>query len=240
MKNKHIWPFIISLFFPLFCFSQSENETEEEKPPKVYALRVGLDLIKPALTQFGNGYQGLELVGDLRLNNRVYVAAEFGSERKTQQSEQINFTTNGSYIKVGLDYNFFTNWKGMNNALYGGFRLAKSLHTHRVNNYTLYQTNQYLPINTTEGFLTGERDQLSSSWLEILFGTKVQLFPNFYAGISVRMHALLNNQQPQNFGNLHAPGFNKITDENKFGGSINYTLSYAFPFRFKKIKPKIE
>ena len=86
----------------------------------------------------------------------------------------------------------------MNNALYGGFRLAKSLHTHRVNNYTLYQTNQYLPINTTEGFLTGERDQLSSSWLEILFGTKVQLFPNFYAGISVRMHALLNNQQPQN------------------------------------------
>ena len=42
------------------------------------------------------------------------------------------------------------------------------------------------------------------------------------------------------FGNLHAPGFNKITDENKFGGSINYTLSYAFPFRFKKIKPKTE
>ena len=240
MKNKHIWPFIISLIVPLLCFSQEKNEVGEEKAPKVYALRLGLDLIKPALTQFGEDYQGLELVGDLRLNNRIYVAAELGSERKTQQSEQINFTTNGSYIKLGVDYNFFNNWKGMNNALYAGFRLSRSLHTHQVNSYTLYQTNQYLPIYTTEGYLTGERAQLSSSWFELLFGTKVELFPNFYAGISIRMHALLNNNQPQDFGNLHAPGFNKITDDNKFGAGINYTIAYAFPFRFKKEKTKAE
>ena len=235
MKIKHIWPFIISLLFPLLSFSQAE-----EKPPRTYALRAGIDLIKPALTQFGEGYQGLEIVGDLKLTNRFYVAAEIGSERKTQQSEQINFTTKGSYIKAGVDYNFFTNWKGMNNALYAGFRLARSLHTHSVNSYTLYQTNQYLQVNTTEGFLTGEREQLSSGWFELLFGTKVELFPNFYAGISVRMHALLNNAQPRDFGNLHAPGFNRITDDNKFGGGINYTLSYAFPFRFKKVKTKTE
>lgn len=235
MKIKYIWPFIISLLFPLLSFSQAE-----EKTPRTYALRAGIDLIKPTLTQFGEGYQGVEIVGDLKLTNRLYVATEIGSERKTQQSEQINFTTKGSYIKAGIDYNFFNNWKGMNNALYAGFRLARSLHTHNVNSYTLYQTNQYLQVNTTEGFLTGEREQLSSSWFELLFGTKVELFPNFYAGISVRMHALLNNVQPRDFGNLHAPGFNRITDDNKFGGGINYTLSYAFPFRFKKVKTKTE
>ena len=235
MKIKHIWPFIISLLFPLLSFSQAE-----EKLPKTYALRAGIDLIKPALTQFGEGYRGLEIVGDLKLTNRFYIAAEIGSERKTQQSEQINFTTKGSYIKAGIDYNFFNNWKGMNNALYAGFRLARSLHTHNINSYTLYQTNQYLQVNTSEGFLTGEREQLSSGWFELLFGTKVELFPNFYAGISVRMHALLNNVQPRDFGNLHAPGFNRITDDNKFGGGINYTLSYAFPFRFKKVKTKTE
>ena len=54
------------------------------------------------------------------------------------------------------------------------------------------------------------------------------------------MHALLNNNQPQDFGNLHAPGFNKITDDNKFGAGINYTIAYAFPFRFKKEKAKAE
>lgn len=54
------------------------------------------------------------------------------------------------------------------------------------------------------------------------------------------MHALLNNNQPRDFGNLHAPGFNKITDDNKFGAGINYTIAYAFPFRFKKEKSKAE
>ena len=107
-----------------------------------------------------------------------------------------------------------------------------------MNNYTLYALNQYLAVITSEGFLTGEREQLSTGWLEFLIGTKVQLLPNFYAGISLRMHGVLSNKQPQNFGNLYAPGFNRITDDNKFGGSINYTLTYSFPFRFKRKDPK--
>lgn len=235
MKSKHIWLFTISLLWSLFAFSQEEeNEVIENKAPRTFALRIGLDVIKPARTQFEEGFQGLELVGDLKLNNRVYIAAEIGSEKRTQQTEQINFTTKGSYIKAGVDYNFFNNWKGMNNALFVGVRLARSLHTHTVNNYTLYSLTQYIPVQTSEGFLTGERGQLSTGWFELLFGTKVQLLPNFYAGISLRMHGLLSNKQPQDFGNLYTPGFNKITDDNKFGGSINYTLTYSLPFRFKR------
>lgn len=234
MKSKHIWLFTISLLWSLFAFSQEEGKAKENKVPRTYALRVGLDMIKPARTQFEDGYQGLELVGDLKLSKRLFVAAEVGSEKRTQQSEQINFTTKGSYIKAGVDYNFFNNWKGMNNSLFIGFRLARSLHTHTVNNYTLYALSQYIPVPTSEGYLTGEREQLSTGWFELLFGTKVQLLPNFYAGLSLRMHGLLSNKQPQDFGNLYAPGFNRITDDNKFGGSFNYTLTYAFPFRFKK------
>lgn len=235
MKSKHIWLFTISLLWSLFAFSQEEGgKAEEKKFPRTYALRVGLDMIKPARTQFEDGYQGLEIVGDLKLSKRLFVAAEVGSEKRTQQSEQINFTTKGSYIKAGVDYNFFNNWKGMNNSLFIGFRLARSLHTHTVNNYTLYALSQYIPVPTSEGYLTGEREQLSTGWFELLFGTKVQLLPNFYAGLSLRMHGLLSNKQPQDFGNLYAPGFNRITDDNKFGGSFNYTLTYAFPFRFKK------
>ena len=223
----------------LVCFSQEEEkEGIEGKGPRTFALRAGLDMIKLGRTQFEEDYQGVEIVGDLRLNKKLAVAAEVGSEQRTQQTEQINFTTNGSYIKLGVDYNFFNNWKGMDNALFVGFRLARSLHTHTVNNYTLYALNQYLAVDTRDDFLTGEREQLSTGWFEFLFGTKVQLLPNFYAGISLRMHGLLSNKQPRNFGNLYAPGFNRITDDNKFGGSINYTLTYSFPFRFKRKDPK--
>ena len=109
MKSKHIWLFTISLLWSLFAFSQEEGKAKEDKVPRTYALRVGLDLIKPARTQFEEGYQGLELVGDLKLSKRLFVAAEVGSEKRTQQSEQINFSTKGSYIKAGVDYNFFNN-----------------------------------------------------------------------------------------------------------------------------------
>lgn len=257
MKIKHIWLFIISLFFWWSSQGQTDalvsenvsltNETNTAqisntvKIPKTYALRVGLDLIRPIKTQFDTDYQGLEIVGDLRLSRRFFVAVEIGSERKTQQTELINFTTNGSYFKLGFDYNFFNNWKGMNNALYIGLRYARSFHRHRVNHYELYRTDQYIrPPATTEGYLTGEHPQINNGWLELLFGTKVQLLPNLYAGISARLNILIDNPQLENFGNLYAPGFNKITDNNRFGAGINYTLSYAFPFRFKKVPPRAQ
>ena len=247
MKNKHIWLSTISLFLGLNLFGQIEGEASSlnntptieeivEKPKNHLALRVGMDIVKPIRTQLNSEFQGLELVGDLRLNRRIFVAAEIGSEKRTQQSELINFTTNGSYLKLGIDYNFFNNWKGMNNALYLGLRFARSLHTHTVNSYELYQLDQYLNETTSSGFLVGEREQLSNGWMELIFGTKVQLLPNLYAGISIRLNILLTNPQPDNFGNLYAPGFNKITDENSFGAGFNYTISYSFPFRFKKEK----
>lgn len=251
MKSKHIWLFSISLFFAGLGYSQQVSPSlinsieklpeEKSKEVRTYALRAGIDLVKPIRSSFDTNLQGIEIVGDLKLNRRLYIATEIGTEERTQQSELINFSTKGSYFKIGVDYNFFNNWKGMNNALYTGLRYARSIHTHTVNNYELYQLTQYLrqdPIN--QGYLTGEYEQLSNGWLELLFGTKVQLLPNFYAGISARLHILINNPQPENFGNLYAPGFNKITEDNQFGAGFNYTLSYAFPFRFGKHKAKAQ
>lgn len=245
MKSKRMWRYIIS-WVGLLTFGYAQAQTTvssatleefEANEPRTYALRAGIDIVKPLTSQFSNDFKGLEVVGDLQLSKRLYVAAEIGTEEKTQQAELINFTTRGSYVKVGIDYNFFNNWKGMNNALYLGVRYARSLHTHTVNQYELYQLTQYLGQGpTTSGFATGEREQLSNGWIELLVGTKVQLLPNFFAGISARLHILSQNPQPQNFGNLYAPGFNRITDDNKFGAGFNYTLTYSFPFRFRKKK----
>ena len=91
--------------------SAEEKEEIKEKTPRTFALRAGLDMIKLGRTQFEDGYQGLEIVGDVKLNKRLAVAAEIGSEQRTKQTEQVNFTTTGSYIKLGVDYNFFNNWK---------------------------------------------------------------------------------------------------------------------------------
>ncbi len=241
MNNKLTWLFIISSLFLSWETSAQEKEEikpiQEKKEPKTFALRAGIDLYKPIRTQFDKEFQGLEFVGDLKVGERLYVASEIGSEKRTIQSEQLNFTTSGSYIKVGIDYNMFTNWVGLNNDIFIGLRLARSIHKHTLNNYLVYITHHYWDTPTTDkGFANGERETLSTGWMEVIFGTKVEITSKFYLGLSLRVHRILTDDQPVNFGNLYVPGFNTVTDQNKFGASFNYTLTYSLPFRFRKAK----
>jgi len=226
----------------LIC--QDSLTVEKNKDLKIFSVRLGIDLFKPIKTNLDENFRGLEIVGDLKINRRIFIAAELGSEKKTQQTEQLNFTTKGSYIKLGIDYNFFNNWKGMDNSLFVGLRISNSIHSQRVNEYILYENYSAANFQNTyferaiirEGGLIGEREKLNSNWIEVVFGTKVEVLNNFYIGASIRLHRLLNNSQPDNFGNLYAPGFNKIVDDNRFGASFNYTVNYRFPLSFKKNK----
>ena len=244
MKIKHIWLFITSMLYGVNLICQDSLTIEKNKDFKVFSLRLGIDLFKPIKTNLDENFRGLEIVGDLKINRRIFIAAELGSEKKTQQTEQLNFTTKGSYIKLGIDYNFFNNWKGMDNSLFVGLRNSNSIHSQRVNEYILYENYSAANFQNTyferaiirEGGLIGEREKLNSNWIEVVFGTKVEVLNNFYIGASIRLHRLLNNSQPDNFGNLYAPGFNKIVDDNRFGASFNYTVNYRFPLSFKKNK----
>ncbi|MGB2502452.1 MAG: DUF6048 family protein [Flavobacteriaceae bacterium] len=255
MSNKHTWLFIIScLFLSMVTVAQENEETTEEiseetaektteenfeeKPIKesvTLALRAGIDLYKPIRTQFDKEFQGLEFVGDLKVGKRLYIASEIGTEKRTIEYENLNFTTSGSYIKLGIDYNMYNNWVGLNNDIFLGLRFGRSIHSQTLNNYLVYINHHYwdTPV-TTSGFANGERETLSTGWLEVVFGTKVEVTSRFFLGISLRVHRILSNQQPDNFGNLYVPGFNKVTDGNNFGSSFNYTLTYSLPFRFKK------
>ena len=244
MKIKHIWLFITSMLYGVNLICQDSLTVEKNKDLKIFSVRLGIDLFKPIKTNLDENFRGLEIVGDLKINRRIFIAAELGSEKKTQQTEQLNFTTKGSYIKLGIDYNFFNNWKGMDNSLFVGLRISNSIHSQRVNEYILYENYSAANFQNTyferaiirEGGLIGEREKLNSNWIEVVFGTKVEVLNNFYIGASIRLHRLLNNSQPDNFGNLYAPGFNKIVDDNRFGASFNYTVNYRFPISFKKNK----
>jgi hypothetical protein len=131
----------------------------------------------------------------------------------------------------------YDNWEGMNNNVHLGFRIASSSHNHLINNYTLLDRTPFWPNFDTPinaGFATGERANLNAQWFEIVAGFKVQLLNNIYLGLSLRLNRLLSDSIPYNFDNIFIPGFNQKTDENKFGGGFNYTLTYNIPFASKK------
>ena len=247
MKNKHIWLFYIS-FLVIHFSSKAHNKNElvyndtivnisDSLKKKNYALRFGFDPLKIALSQTDKNYSGFEVVGDLNFFENLFLSIEFGREDKTKQSEKINFTTTGSYIKLGADYNMYKNWKGMNNHIYVGIRFANSLHKQKVNSFYLRNSDfSWGNELITSGTGIGLRENLNASWIEFVTGIKVQVLKNIYMGFNVRFNRLFNDKKPLNFDNLYIPGFNKKTDENIFGAGFNYTISYSIPIKFGKNK----
>jgi len=227
-----------------FVWSQTKPIDLQPKDtvPKTqkYGLRVGVDLSKILLSTLDEDYTGLELVGDYRLKQNLFAAAELGNEKLTRQEDLYNFTTSGSYLKVGVDYNVYENWFGMNNLIHVGGRYAFSSFSNTLNNYQIFSTNRYFE---NEQFAFGsdvaeEFSGLNASWIEAVIGTKVELFSNIYLGASVRLGLLITNKEDARFPNLWIPGFNKVTDNSKFGASYNYTLSYFIPLYKKKKEAK--
>lgn len=198
-----------------------------------FGLRVGVDLFKLSRSAFDSNYRGLEIVGDFPVTRKHYVAVELGNEKKTVQEDKLNFTTNGSYLRLGFDFNGYENWTGMNNQIYIGLRYGFSTYSQTLNSYTIYYPNSYFPTPVIAKNL--EFNGLTAHWTEVVAGVKAEMFKNFYMGFSFRLNYLITqsklsapNETPNSFESLYIPGFNR-TYGGKFGVGFNYTLSYTIP-----------
>lgn len=220
---------------------QETNQLAEEKkndsiPIKTdrYGLRVGLDLYKLTRSLYDKGYKGIEFVGDYRLTKKYFLAAEIGNENKTTDDDRLNFTTKGTYLKVGFDYNAYQNWLNMENIISIGLRYGASTFSQELNSYKIYNANPY--FGEVPVVLSGDKfNGLTASWIEVVAGVKAKVFNNVFVGFSLRFNRLISNKQPGNFENLYIPGFNRTYNGN-FGAGINYTVTYFVPIYKKKVK----
>lgn len=243
---KYISKFTFSIALVLLPFlgnaqKTTEKSTETKKdsiPPKMerYGLRVGVDLFKLSRSFYEDDYRGLELTGDYRLTRRHYLAAEIGNEDKTVDDDQVNFTTEGTYLKVGFDYNSYQNWLDMENIISIGLRYGISSFSQTLNSYRLYNPDNYW----TEAPIVYPNDKfsgLSAQWIEVVAGMKAEVFNNVFVGFSLRLNRLVTQKQPNNFENLYIPGFNR-TYNGDFGVGFNYTVSYFIPLYKSTVKAK--
>lgn len=237
---KHTSKYIFSICFVLSSFMiQAQAKKTDSIPVKTnrYGLRVGIDLFKLSRSFYEDKYQGLEVVGDYRISKKYYIAGELGNENKTVDDDQLNFTTKGTYFRVGFDYNFYENWLDMENKVYIGMRYGVSTFSQRLNSYKLYNANPYFEETPTV-FPNEVFNGLTAQWLEVVVGVNAKVFNNFYMGFSFRMNNLITNKKPDTFDNLYIPGFNRTYNGN-FGAGFNYTVSYFIPIYKKKVGLKV-
>ncbi len=232
----HILKYFIKAVF-LLCFSISFSQgIGSQKKDTIYknkyGLRVGIDLYNPIYTLIDDDRKGLELVGDYRISKKLFVAAELGYLENITDEDFINFTTNGQYIKAGVDYNAYENWLNMENMIYVGIRYGYSSFSQTLNTFTINNDHFFHSLETIEN---GQKfDNLNAHWAEFVLGIKAEIFNNLYLGFSFSGKKMISTKQPENFKNLFVPGFNRVFLNNS-GFGINYTLSYLIPL-YKKAK----
>ncbi len=230
---KSIFSLLLLASFSAFAQETQPKDSVAAIPVKTerYGLRVGADLYRPARSLYEDGFKGFEIVADYRLTKKIYFAGELGNADYTLADEQVNFTTKGSYFKVGFDYNAYENWLDMENMIYVGMRYGFSTFSQNLNSYTIYDTSDY--FDDVVVYPDQKFGGLSAHWVEVVGGLKAEVIDNLFLGFNVRLNILVTETKPDNFANLYIPGFNR-TYEGNFGAGFSYTVSYFIPFYKKK------
>ncbi len=227
--------FIINIIF-IFVFTYGFAQdtilpaNDSIKKEQKFGFRIGLDLSRPIVQLIQKQEVGFEITGDYRLAKNWYAAAEIGYASEPGKEDFITYHTNGSYAKLGFNYNTYENWTGLNNEVYVGLRYGFSTFNQQLISYTTTDLDHYFGDQTYTPNLkyTG----LNGHWAELNVGLKVEVMKNLFLTTSIQFKKLISSKQPDNFSNLYIPGFNKVLLNNN-GFGFNYTVAYLIPF-YKK------
>ena len=227
---RHILLSFISILCALPILAQETAESSVDTTNttiKKYGLRIGGDISKLIRTVVDDNYSGFEINGDLRFSKRFYAAAEIGTEERTWDEENLTATTNGSYVKLGADFNAYKNWLGMENAIFAGLRYGFATFSSDVTAYGIFTVDPTFPTEIRTEPL--EFSGLNANWIEFIFGVKTEVFNNLYLSINLQLKRMISEKTPDNFDNLIVPGFNRTYDFSEFGVGYGYTVSYVIP-----------
>ncbi len=91
----------------------NDSLTINDKILNINKIRLGFDVFKPIKSSSDGDNLNYEIVGDLQITENLYLAAEYGLTDRLIEDENINFNSNGSFLRFGFDYNMFKNWVGV-------------------------------------------------------------------------------------------------------------------------------
>ncbi len=245
MKKQLTYIFIFNLLFccvfPLASHAQTDTVTtvtDSVVYREKYGLRIGVDLSKPIRSLIDKNYKGFAVVADYRYNKSFFPTFEIGYENYDYDENNFSANSKGSYFKIGVNYNAYKNWAGMQNQIFVGLRYGFSTFSETLYDYTIYSKDHYFPPDTR--LINKKFSGLSAHWLELQLGIKVEVLNNLYLGAHVAAKRILAEKAPTNFANLFIPGYNRRYQHSEFGMGWGYSISYLIPIYRKPITVKRE
>ena len=223
------------LFSSTIVFGQDEiKEKDEVKSEKIispsdtipykFGLRIGFDLGGPISMLIDSEHKLFKGNFDARVYKKYFVSGEFGYEESKYNTENLKYTTDGSFVMIGGDYDMLGYTPGRNDLLAFGARYGFSKFTQTVDEYRI-QNGYWLD----DPYISSIEPQDSyAHWINVRLGLKVEVLHNFYLGMSAGVNFLFHDTSLKNFDNLYIPGFGENKNNKSF--IFNYTVMYLLPF----------
>ena len=227
MKINLMLKYFISIITFLFMNTTIGNVKIANDTLEKFGIRAGLDLNKIIRSATDEDYTGFSLSGDVRLKESFYVFSEIGNEEKEINSNYINSSVKGTYVKFGVNFKLNKDIRTQN-IVYSGLSVGYSNFDQNINSYTIYNTNSIYwgesiinsPINLSN---------LNAIWIEFIFGMKTEILNNLFLGFELQLKNVIKQKNIQNITNFYIPGFNRTYDSSGLGAGFSYTVSYLIP-----------
>ena len=225
------YTFILCL---LATISYGQAEPERKVKPKrtdnyirMRGIRVGMDATRPFqdLWTKGNRY-GSEFSFDMELRPNWFPVFESGYEVIKLNTNYIEYTGQGSYSRIGIDYNFLqAEHKNDKDVLFFGLRYGFSIARQKVDRYL---------VDSYWGTVNGHfgNQNYFAHWGEFLVGIKGEIFQNFYLGWTIRGKVKMNHKEMELPPVYFIPGYGKA--EKGFTMDFTYSVYYNIPWDFRK------
>jgi hypothetical protein len=198
------------------------KEVTEQDTLRTYGPRIGIDLTRFLYILADPSQTGAELSLDFEIYKNVYPVFEAGYNSISESEDLFDYSSNGTYARVGLDYNVLpVKKRSLHHSITMGFRYGMSVFNHRAEN--VFIPGDYWDYIEPEPY----ENNLTGHWAELVGAMKAELLPNFFLGWSVRYKVLLNpNMDPLMSPEL-VPGYGTGGKSSMFG--LTYSIYYKIP-----------
>ncbi len=210
---------------------QMATKTDDREPKKEQeyivvkdqGLSLGIDLAPFITRLIKDERTGFAFIGRYGIKNRWFAAGEVGFEHIKYNKETYNYKSNGTFIRVGMDYDIFNSEDfPTNDNIFVGLRYAYAWQTHESERFTIidsYWGDYEGSVGTTS---------VNSHSVDVVGGLRCEVLRNFYMGWTFRCRFLLASKHSDDLKPYAIAGYG--TYDNKVAIGFTYTIEYQIPF----------
>ncbi len=202
---------------------------------RIKGIRIGYDLSRSALYYLEPVRKAFEVSADFEVKQNYYATLEYGQQQVDLIKTGFDYTSDGYYSRMGLDYNFSKKKMEVNHyeMVFGGFRYGFA-------NYSILAENIVIAENYWGDQTISDlsANDLSAHWFEVVAGVRGELFKNFFMGWSFRGRVMVWQKKDPTIYAYNIPGFGSGNKKAQLG--FNYSIYYRIPLFKTKNKPSPE